>query len=306
MKPLCFSEEETSRLKETVDLYIFVKELILLNEEHDPGSVTYLQVLNELRNAYDHLNRVLAVKLGIKEDVDESSYSLTNIDKSLGHVYRACYDSLDWFLINTIEGIQQELKDYTPEEIQAVIPEYYSDIRPKLYEYQNQITELRAKKDIGNRNSDSIERYTAIAQYLQNVWKLIIERRNDLIQIKSSLETIEYIELEMKAHSTEAIKAVIPDYYSTISPKLFKYKNRIKDLHSKKDTTDIKPDSNESYATIFSEIENIRQQIVEKKDALIEYDSKDKEENKKSEINRTIIEIIVGILLLILGYFIGK
>ena len=61
-RTLTFNVRETEIIKETVELYIFVKELLLYNEIIDPDSYTFPQVINELRNAYDHFNRVLAEK----------------------------------------------------------------------------------------------------------------------------------------------------------------------------------------------------------------------------------------------------
>ena len=82
IQPLTFSVGETEKIKETVELYLFVKELLIYNEIIDPDSYTFPQVINELRNAYDHFNRVLAEKLKIVDE-REDGYSIETLNKAL-------------------------------------------------------------------------------------------------------------------------------------------------------------------------------------------------------------------------------
>ena len=106
MNTISFNEQETAKIRETVELYLFVKELLIYNEIIDPDSYTFPQIINELKNAYDHFNRVLADKLEITENqVDE--YSIKTLDKALGHIYRACYDALDWLSINITQDVKK-------------------------------------------------------------------------------------------------------------------------------------------------------------------------------------------------------
>lgn len=164
MTSLDFGEEETEKIKDTLEVYIFVKELLIYNEIIDPNSNTFPQILNELRNAYDHLNRVLIEKLELDEVARESDYSIKTLDKVLGHVYRAAYDALDWLNVNIVEDINEELKPFSRESIRAVVPEYYRDIRPKLPKYERKISKLRMDKDIISINSVDLIEYTNIVK----------------------------------------------------------------------------------------------------------------------------------------------
>ena len=149
---LTFDVRETEKIKETVELYLFVKKLLLYNEIIDPDSYTFPQAINELRNAYDHFNRVLAEKLNIVEK-KEDGYSIESLNKALGHVYRACYDTLDWLSINIKEELINELKLFSPSAIKEVIPNYYSEIIISIPKYERRIAELKARKDISTRLS---------------------------------------------------------------------------------------------------------------------------------------------------------
>jgi hypothetical protein len=181
METLCFNGEETAKVKETVELYLFVKELIIFNETIDPESNTFPQVINELKNAYDHFNRVLAAKLDLKTGID-STYTINNLDKALGHIYRACYDALDWLSINVTEDVRKELECHSNEAIKVVIPDYYSDLRPALLKYEKQITDLRAEKDVSHINSDSMNEYATIVKDLTDIRQEIIDRKSSLVE----------------------------------------------------------------------------------------------------------------------------
>ncbi len=184
MDRLSFDEQETAKIKEVVELYLFVKKLLLYNENIDPESYTFPQVLNELRNSYDHFNRALAVKLGFSES-DDSDYSYKNLDKSLGHIYRALYDTLDWLNINVAESIENELEPFSAETIKEVIPNYFSETKPKILEYNSRITEIRYRKDISSINHECLKEYSEIVAYLIEVRESIISRVDTLIEYES-------------------------------------------------------------------------------------------------------------------------
>ncbi|MCD4775492.1 MAG: hypothetical protein K8S15_05500 [Candidatus Aegiribacteria sp.] len=184
IQPLTFSVGETEKIKETVELYLFVKELLIYNEIIDPDSYTFPQVINELRNAYDHFNRVLAEKLKIVDE-KEDGYSIENLNKALGHVYRACYDSLDWISVNVKEELINELKPYSPTAIKEVIPNYYSEISTSIPKYERRITELRARKDISSVNSEDLIEFAGIIKELSEIRQQIRDSLGGLIDYES-------------------------------------------------------------------------------------------------------------------------
>lgn len=181
MTILSFNESESSKICETLHLYLFVKELLIYNEIIDPQSNTFPQILNELRNAYDHLNRVLCAKFEVAGKTDEGEYIVHNLDKVLGHVYRACYDCLDWLTINVREDVLKELEPFSHEAINNVLPDYYTKIRPSLAEYDRKIAEFRNEKDIAHMNAADLDEYAQILKELTETRHKIIESVGSLI-----------------------------------------------------------------------------------------------------------------------------
>lgn len=170
-----------------LDVYFFVKELLLYNEVIDPEGYTSPQILNELRNAYDHINRALRKKLNPDNPDSTKSdeeYVSQNLDKAIGHVYRACYDALDWLSLNVREEIQESLAPYSHETINTVIPNYYSGLRKEIINYEEKISQLRANKDIASLDQNSLVEYTEIVKNLQSIRKQI----NDSMESLSEYE----------------------------------------------------------------------------------------------------------------------
>lgn len=57
-------DQDIPALRGVADLYVQAKALILYSEEVDPESRSNLQVIKELRDAFDHLMRVIVARLG--------------------------------------------------------------------------------------------------------------------------------------------------------------------------------------------------------------------------------------------------
>lgn len=187
MPSISFDPRETEQIQEMLDVYFFVKELLLYNEVIDPEGYTSPQILNELRNAYDHINRALKKKLNPDNPDSTKSdeeYVSQNLDKAIGHVYRACYDALDWLSLNVREEIQESLAPYSHETINTVIPNYYSGLRKEIINYEEKISQLRANKDIASLDQNSLVEYTEIVKNLQSIRKQI----NDSMESLSEYE----------------------------------------------------------------------------------------------------------------------
>lgn len=84
-------------LRALADLYVQAKALILYSEEVDPDSRSNRQVIKVLRDALDHLMRVIVARVGTQAPTDaaDPEYTSRNIHKAIGHIYRAAFDALD-------------------------------------------------------------------------------------------------------------------------------------------------------------------------------------------------------------------
>lgn len=70
-----FTDKELVKFKKICELYNRIKGWMLWGEEIDPEFKSFLQPINELRHAFDHLMRIFAFKLGIKRESDEKAMS---------------------------------------------------------------------------------------------------------------------------------------------------------------------------------------------------------------------------------------
>jgi hypothetical protein len=102
---MALSTEEEETLKrgfaELVILYRRTKRFIFASEKISGDNRLSAPAINELRNAFEHTMRVSAVMYAsIETGPTESGltpcqYCERNLDKAMGHVYRAAYDALD-------------------------------------------------------------------------------------------------------------------------------------------------------------------------------------------------------------------
>lgn len=176
-----FLETEERNLKYITELYGKVKELIIFCEENQEEFKTNLHIVKELRDAFDHLMRVFAVKLELKEGRGDG-YIQTSLDKVLGHVFRAGYDTLDFATIILRDKINKEVSDFSPSAIQASIPNYYSEIRPSVESITTDIIKLRNNKDIAQPSPELFNEYFKNVIKLQEMFKQIVIAKPSLIE----------------------------------------------------------------------------------------------------------------------------
>lgn len=201
-------EEALQKLNDICELYFVVKEVIIYFEEINPEQKSDIQPINELRNAFDHLMRVVAVWLNIKEKTEPNDYIITHLDKSFGHVYRAGYDTVDFLTLTLKELIYSELSGYSVRTIQEVIPNYYSEIRPSIYELNDEVTKYRSEKDVANTDARHL------IEYIRDVKKIVEYHKG----ITKKIPTLD--ELERK-HRAETTNTEIKDWLKRIAIGLF-------------------------------------------------------------------------------------
>lgn len=161
-------------LKKLCKIHFLTKKYIIKSEELAPDFKVYLQPMKEQKDAYEHIMRacskvfrenpddsVIDVKLNEDKSntntISESNleYIVTNIDKAIGHEYRAFFDTLDYLSIIIRKRISDELKDFSYKEIVKVYPEY-EIIKKSLLSLPEEISIQRERKDIGNFDSMGI------------------------------------------------------------------------------------------------------------------------------------------------------
>lgn len=182
--PLFFNEKESDQIARISQYYEVTKELLIFGETIDPKNRTLAQAINELRNCLDHLMRVTMVRQGLREPEGEPvDYVTVNLDKAYGHVYRAAYDVLDWVSLTFKGRIVTELEGFSLETIQAVIPEYFPELRPRFEQIlTGDIVKLRLEKDIALTNEDNLVKYGLVTTELREIFDKITVRKTALIE----------------------------------------------------------------------------------------------------------------------------
>lgn len=155
-------DQDIPDLRALADLYVQAKALILYSEEVDPDSRSNLQVIKELRDALDHLMRVIVARVGTQAPAGaaDPEYVSRNIHKAVGHIYRAAFDALDGTVLSLRVKITQVVDSYPLEVLNQVIPNYW-DIKRKLNELSGQVTEHRARKDVGAEIGATLDGYVS-------------------------------------------------------------------------------------------------------------------------------------------------
>ena len=91
-------------LQKIEGIHSTIKGMVLYTEEISGRSNA--QELLEIRDAFDHILRVVKVELCGKTNID---YEVENLDKALGHLCRAGYDVLDWASLVLRQKMESEL-----------------------------------------------------------------------------------------------------------------------------------------------------------------------------------------------------
>jgi hypothetical protein len=161
--------------------------------------------LNEIANAEEHIIRSQAARLGIGCDQDDEK-AKKDLDKALGHTYRAFFDIAD-FISSMIlrKKIREILAPYSTSAIQAVIPDYYSTIRPRLEDTSKEIAKIRGSKDIakGNNILNEVIEYESAIETIFYDYQAIIKKIPALEEYKQKEAE------ESKAQDHRQIKYII-------------------------------------------------------------------------------------------------
>lgn len=134
----------TKEVNLLVTWYERAKEVAIVAESMDSRNNAYIQPLHEQRYCLDHFVRAIAYEN--KSENDE------NIKKSIisavGHLQRTYSDCVEWILVNVKEEYITTLNQYSNEQINAVFPEYYTEIRPAFDKITDVINNYKINKSV--------------------------------------------------------------------------------------------------------------------------------------------------------------
>lgn len=167
--------------EQIIHVHMTTKYFGIKAEEYAKDFKTYVQPFNELKNSLEHIIRAMSVEVGITDKGQE--YVKNNLDKALGHGYRAVFDTADWLTITIRDRIIETLRPFNPEVISKAMPEYYSNIRPRIDAICNDIAGLRGRKDIENDNDFMIKEVNGYGKILDELLDIDKKIRNSVSAI---------------------------------------------------------------------------------------------------------------------------
>ncbi|MGB0745276.1 MAG: hypothetical protein ACPGSB_12195 [Opitutales bacterium] len=164
-----------SSWKKVIEIHNHTKRVFLWAEEMETiGFRDFVQPINEHRHAWEHVVRARANELGLDAREPNTDYQETNLNKALGHEYRAFFDSADWLAVIIREDILKVLKPYSPKVIAAGFPDYYPTVRVRLDEINQSIADKRMDKDIAAEMMlQSVEEYREVLDELVEIRKTV-------------------------------------------------------------------------------------------------------------------------------------
>lgn len=156
-------------------IYFLTKHYLLLAEELSDDFDTFLQPVKEHRDAFDHVARVYGYKFLQNDIKDIDTYRNENMNKAVGHAYRAFFDTADWLSYICRQKIRQLLTGKTYDEIVSKYPDY-PQVKKLLLEAATSIAKIRENKDISdnvNELAKEVNQYKTLLDRLLDAYQAI-------------------------------------------------------------------------------------------------------------------------------------
>lgn len=131
---------------------------------------------------------------------------------------------------------------------------------------------------------------------------------------RAGYDTVDFLALtikdmisnSLKEYSTEDIKTAIPEYYSKIKPAILDINKEITDFRTKKDVANLNSKHLTNYTLKITAIVEHYKLITKKIPSLEEIKQKRIKEKNKNELYDWGKRIVIGIIILLVGIFIGS
>lgn len=169
--------DNKDKWKLIVKIHNLTKTLVILSEELDPNHQFYFPIIIQQRDCLEHIVRAYYAWLNpesLKESkngiFDSKEYIERQLEKALGHIYRAFFDAADWISILYREQISEIMSIYSLKTINTVFPNYCKKITPKIDKISMEIANIRNSKDIAHTN----EVFGGVDHYMDLIHELAI------------------------------------------------------------------------------------------------------------------------------------
>lgn len=174
------------------NIYVKCKAIVLYVEQIDVNSSANIQITKELRDAFDHLCQLFAIKFEIsgKTTHGASGYAdeaLRQIEKSIGHVYRAGFDALDGAVLSLTDNIKAILVAYDATVISEVVPDYWQK-KKTINSLMERVANHRKGRTEFEITQEIFDNYISDLDELKNVHKDFLDHANNLNERQRELK----------------------------------------------------------------------------------------------------------------------
>lgn len=164
--------DEQIMLKKLTELYGHTKALLLYAEEVDPEFRSNLQAIKELRDAFDHTMRVFLNIFSEEKDKD-TEYGRKNLDKAIGHTYRAAFDALDGAVVSLKVKLVEIMAGFDTRAIREVVNNYW-EIKTHICNLEKNVAQHRGEKDIKSNHAELFEKYVLDVDKLKEYYDIML------------------------------------------------------------------------------------------------------------------------------------
>lgn len=171
--------EFEEKLKNLSEVYIRAKAAILVAEELNEESKSNLQIILQLRDAFDHTMQAI-------NDLHSESISKTdpieNVNTAIGHVFRATFDAIDGAVLSYKINIIEILKAY-PVDVKIKAIKDYSSLMLTLNTINKKIASHRSKKTDENHDTQVFDEYLRTLGTITGIYETILNSQPLLQEI---------------------------------------------------------------------------------------------------------------------------
>lgn len=158
------------KIKNLCEVYKKAKAVILVAEEYDEPTKSNLQITKQLKDAFDHLMQA------INDSYTESKSKtdpIENVEKAIGHVFRASFDAIDGAAMSIIERYRKITNAYPSYVKMEAIPDF-NIIEITIFEIESKIAEHRSKKTEENHDAEVFEEYLKTLNTVKEIYKTVV------------------------------------------------------------------------------------------------------------------------------------
>lgn len=171
-----YQEEFRKFWEHYILIYESQKRIYMLAEEYDKEFSSFLQPIKEQKDSLDHIARAYKQYYNTEDLYNGIDSVFDNLNKAIGHIFRAYYDSVDFLGIILRERISSNICNFTYPQIVSVWKDY-EIYRKKLIEFPEKMTNLKLNKGI-DKSSDEIKQrikdYQKLIDELLEIFKIFM------------------------------------------------------------------------------------------------------------------------------------